>query len=561
MFSTDILRVEVSSPSQPNLTLVDLPGLFLAGNKDQSLADSEVVKSIVLAYMKQPRSIILAVVSAKSEFALQQVTQRARENDPDGARTLGLITKPDTLDEGSESQAAYLELAQNKNVKFRHGWHVVRNRDYKTRNSSDAERDAAERDFFASGIWTSLSPTQLGIHALITRLSKLLHDHSLEQLPRVIGEIELGISNCSQLLRKLGDARGTANDQRRYLLQVGQAFTGLVKGAVEGDYSDRSFFGDSKKGGGYEKRLRAQIQNDLSDFARDVATKGNAVTIVDDPNDASDESRPKRVERSKFAAEVNDMMQSNRGRELPGTFNPLVIRELFAAQCRPWEGLAQKCVDKALSAARTLLQRAAEHVADEVTSARLLRGVIKPSMVRIEIAVQAKLDELLAPHLSGHPITYNHYLAENIQKAQVARHENRLKRAFEGHVSSYSGPVRVPNAAELLRNLTAATEPNMDDHASMTAIDVMEVYYKVAMKKFVDDVCVLAVERCLVDRLPGIFSADVICDMADGDVSELAAESPEATAQRRFLTEKLSALEEGLSKLESLGGRGRGRKV
>ena len=71
--------------------------------------------------MEQPRSIILAVVAAKSEFALQQVTQRAREMNPEGHPTFGLITKPDTLDEGSEIERAYLELAQNRDVEFRLG--------------------------------------------------------------------------------------------------------------------------------------------------------------------------------------------------------------------------------------------------------------------------------------------------------------------------------------------------------------------------------------------------------------------------------------------------------
>lgn len=104
VFSTDVLRVEVSGPSQPHLTMVDLPGLFLAGNKDQSEEDAALVNSLVLSYMKNPRTVILAVVSAKNDFALQQVTLHARALDPNGIRTLGLITKPDTLDQGSDSE-------------------------------------------------------------------------------------------------------------------------------------------------------------------------------------------------------------------------------------------------------------------------------------------------------------------------------------------------------------------------------------------------------------------------------------------------------------------------
>ena len=160
VFSKDILRIEKSSSTQPHLTFVDLPGLFLAGNKNQSVHDAELVQSLVLSYMKQPRSIILAVVSAKSEFALQQVTQRVRELDPEGSRTLGLITKPDTLDVGSESERAYFELAQNQDVHLRLGWHVVKNRDFEMRNSTKKQRDASEKDFFSRGVWAALDPDQ-----------------------------------------------------------------------------------------------------------------------------------------------------------------------------------------------------------------------------------------------------------------------------------------------------------------------------------------------------------------------------------------------------------------
>ena len=59
------------------------------------------------------------MVSAKSDFSLQDVTELARELDKKGTRTLGLITKLDTLDAGSDSEASYFKLAQNKDVTFR----------------------------------------------------------------------------------------------------------------------------------------------------------------------------------------------------------------------------------------------------------------------------------------------------------------------------------------------------------------------------------------------------------------------------------------------------------
>jgi GTPase SAR1 family protein len=102
-FSNDVLRVEVSGPTQPHLTLVDLPGLF-HGHKAKSVEDAALVKSIVRSYMSNPRSIILTVVSAKNDLPLQIVTNYAQNLDPHGSRTLGILTKPDTLHDGSASE-------------------------------------------------------------------------------------------------------------------------------------------------------------------------------------------------------------------------------------------------------------------------------------------------------------------------------------------------------------------------------------------------------------------------------------------------------------------------
>lgn len=93
-FSEDILRVEVSGPTQPQLTVVDLPGLIHSEDRKQSARDVSLVHKLVKSYMNSERSIILAVVSAMNEFANQIVLKKARDVDPEGERTIGIITKP-----------------------------------------------------------------------------------------------------------------------------------------------------------------------------------------------------------------------------------------------------------------------------------------------------------------------------------------------------------------------------------------------------------------------------------------------------------------------------------
>lgn len=99
-FSADVLRTETSGPTQPHLTIVDLPGLILSENKLQSAADIQIVQGMVYGYMIE-RGVILAVVSAKNDSADRIVLKLARQVDPRGQRTVGVITKPDTLSPGS----------------------------------------------------------------------------------------------------------------------------------------------------------------------------------------------------------------------------------------------------------------------------------------------------------------------------------------------------------------------------------------------------------------------------------------------------------------------------
>ncbi|KAK6584650.1 hypothetical protein PZA11_002874 [Diplocarpon coronariae] len=552
-FSTDILRVEISGPSQPHLTMVDLPGLFLAGNRDQSTEDSELVKSLVLGYMKRPRSIILAVVSAKNDFALQQVTQHARAVDPKGIRTLGLITKPDTLDEGSDSERFFVELAQNKDVEFRLGWHVLRNRSYATRDMTALERDKEEADFFSQGVWTNVEASQLGVARLRVRLSNVLRDQILLQLPSVLEEIEVGIKQCKDKLARLGASRTSITEQRRYLLRASARFSSLLKAAIDGQYTD-AFFAGTEVADAYPRRLRAVVQNTLSDFAEKMRTDGHAKIIQECPTSAFDDERY--VSRSDYIEEVKALLKETRGRELPGTYNPLIVADLFSKQCKPWKELVCRLSESILGSAYAAVDLVLQHTVDEQTASLLFREVVGPTMEQQRQSLAIKLEEIMAPHMSGHPITYNHYLTENVQKAQTARHrhqlESKLKSFFGGGEVSQNKTEHYFSMQALLNTLTSYIEPDMENFSCSMAADMMQAYYKVALKKLIDDVSILAIERCLIQNLPDLLSPDVIMDLTDEEVQRIAGESVESVAERGRAMHKLQVLETGMAELKRL---------
>ena len=483
-FSKDILRVEISGPEQPHLTLVDLPGLIHAESKQQTAEDVELVASLVQNYMSNPRSIMLAVVSAKNDYANQIVTKFARDVDPEGLRTLGIITKPDTLHTGSESERAFLDLARNNEVNFRLGWHVLRNRDFDTKHWGRDERDSQEQDFFLKGVWQTLPLDVLGVGTLRPRLSSVLKDQIVSELPNLIRDVEGGIAECQRTLRRLGEARGTVSEQRLYLVRVSQTFSSLLTSATYGTYS-QEFFGDPRTESGYNKRLRAVTQGMLLKFTEAMRVEGHFQHIVEEEDATDGNTHPRRIVRSDFIGEVAELMRRTRGRELPGTFNPMIIGELFYYQSQPWRHLVQKYSDDLVAAARMTVELTLTQAADGTTAERLLREIVNPALENCIERLRVKTEEIMRPHQQGHPITYNHYFIETIQKSRkehVKKEQRKILHSFfgdrtrNGYRAYDQGSIDLERLLEAL-NVDAGS--NMDHFACSEATFCMEAYYKV----------------------------------------------------------------------------------
>ena len=482
-FSDDVLRVEVSGPKQPHLTLVDLPGLFHSENKQQSSKDKTWVRELTQRYMENPRSIILAVISAQNEAVNQIVTSMARDIDRSGSRTLGIITKPDTLPRTSERERDFVNIAKNEDVDFRLGWHVLRNRDYETKDCTLQERNEREADFFSQGIWTSVPSSSLGIETLKPRLSAVLEDQILSELPSLIHDVAAGINDCTRRLARLGAPRGTQQEQRLYLTHIAQSFSSLTKAATDGIYV-HEFFGDANSNVGYSRRLRAVVQNQLLDFAEDMRCSGHRQHIIEDKYRVVEAASPKQVARSEYIEHVRSLLRRNRGQELPGTFSPFIVSVLFYEQAQPWPKIIQSRHGKLTAAVKATLAHILQYTADETTRERLLRDIINPAIDRHLEKLEAKMSEVLRPHISGHPITYNHYLTETIQRVQ---HE-RNKKLLRGRLNHFFGVPLTDSAAsvserfntsDLLCALLPLNEADMERDACSLAIDCMEAYYQV----------------------------------------------------------------------------------
>ncbi len=313
------------------------------------------------------------------------------------------------------------------------------------------------------------------MEALKLRLSDVLRDQILRQLPSVLEDVKTEIKQCEHKLARLRASRPTVSEQRRHLLKVSIGSSTLLKAAIDGIYTD-VFFTNIKL------RERAVVQNTLSDFAEQMRIEGYSRIIREGPGPLEDNNRC--VSRSEYIEEVKALMKESRGRELPGTYNPLIVAELFSRQCKPWQSLAYDLSERVLSSAYISVKSVLWYVADERTAGSLFREVVGPSMEGLKLSLAAKIDEILEPHLSGHPITYNHYLTENMQKAQVARHrrelEKRLKVFFKKDELVIGATNHWFDMKALVETLVSSTEPVMDKFSCSMATNMMEAYCKIS---------------------------------------------------------------------------------
>ena len=184
-FSDDVLRIELCGPDQEHLSVIDVPGIFrrvTEGLTTQS--DKTMVKDMVTSYMKNPRSIIMAVIPSNVDIATQEILDMAEECDRKGQRTLGVLTKPDLVDKGAES--GIIDLLEGKAHKLNLGWAIVRNPGQGELLDASFDRNTAESDFFNTrDPWMKLSKDKKGIESLQTRLGEILAEIVRREFPHV----------------------------------------------------------------------------------------------------------------------------------------------------------------------------------------------------------------------------------------------------------------------------------------------------------------------------------------------------------------------------------------
>ena len=581
VFSEDILKIEICGPDEDYLTVIDVPGIFRDVTEGITTKnDIELVCNMVKGYIKNNRTIILAVLPSNVDIATQEILSLAKEHDKAGERTLGVLTKPDLVTEHS-AQVAVCNLVLGKKRPLTLGYYVVRSRGA---DSDDNFDHVVEEQMFRNEPWSGLPKDRLGVQALKLRLGQLLGQITRREFPGLRKDVSKRLNDCQRELEGLGPARQTEQEQRLFLSTMARHLQQLVQAALEAFYSNHSAFEEK-----HELRLITQILNVTEVFSDDFMKNAHLrlferpdFLLLENETDEDDSDNEEYVsedeekdtwakvgktEENKFEWNVDlegltvldniiskdfslEFPESNimawieelylRSRSMDlGTFSGSILSSAFKEQSSKWSGMTKAYLSKVIVIIHRFLIISMETLCtDARIREEIWSSILDEVLSRYKMAMEQAMF-LVSVERDKRPYTLNHYFNENLQISRGNRMAKMLKskagRKIE--VGSHQKAILSDTLTVDLDSVkNATTNKSNVDHVKEEIHDILYSYYKVARKRFVDNVYHQAIDHYL---LTGPMSPLVV--FSQEWVIKLKAEQLEIIASESFITKERRA--------------------
>jgi len=234
------ISLRIYSPDVLDLTLVDLPGLTKIPVGDQPSDIERQIRNLVLDYISKPNSVILSVSAANVDLANSESLKLARSVDPQGRRTIGVLTKLDLMDAGTNA----LDIITGRVYPLKLGFIGVVNRSQQDINSEKSMQDAldSESDFFRNHPAYRNIAHKNGTKYLAKTLNQVLMNHIRDKLPDMKARLNTLMGQTQQELNSFGDSAvfGDKNQQGALILRLMTQFARDYVASIDGTNVDIS---------------------------------------------------------------------------------------------------------------------------------------------------------------------------------------------------------------------------------------------------------------------------------------------------------------------------------
>ncbi|KAM0262745.1 hypothetical protein ACHAQJ_001539 [Trichoderma viride] len=590
VFSKDILKIEVRGPHEDYLTIIDVPGIFRTTTQGTTKDDMAMVRDMVEGYIRDDRTIILAVLPSNVDIATQEILELAADYDKNGERTLGVLTKPDLVLEPS-AQAAVCDLIQGKKRPLNLGYYLVRNR------GADGSEEQSELDnIFQRQPWNDLPQDRVGISALKEQLGWLLVDITRREFPKLLQDVHNQIKECKKELNSLGPPRQDEREQRSFLSQIAGVFQDRARAALAADYNVDPVFDQD------ELRLITHVVNITDVFSADfreaahsrhfenlgltkssVTAEISSETFVDGDGEETpiglmidnlrvllqkaqvDDVAPGELAelgdiivppqaiplpRDNFTTWIKDVYLQCRGLDL-GTFNAHLVSMAFTEQSRKWADMTKIYMSRIIITLHRFIAAALRSVClEDQARDQLWFAILESLLERYNIAM-AQANLLIEVEQRKQPYTLNHQFAASRSKAQGYRITELLRPTAEKNSRQFGETqymVKLDDIAKITEGKRNVEQLQEDIH------DILHAYYSLAADRFIDNVFQQAVGHYLLHGPSSplkVFTQDWVINLEAEQLERIIGETKSAKRRRTKLAKKIDDLSYALKILKT----------
>lgn len=577
------ILIELVTPTAPELTIIDLPGIVRTVTDGQSEDIITTVDNMLEHFLKNPRTCILAVIPANIDIATSEILQRAKKVDPSGSRTIGVLTKPDLVDKGGEGEV--LEVLRNVRLPLQNGYFMLKNRSQEELNGKISLEKAREieKAFFSNSPYSE-QRSKLGIEALQSALTELLVSRIQLALPEIKSEVDCILSTSQQQLETLGQTPPESPGvQRTACFSIVREILGDMRGEMSGNCSEEQLLYNERE---HRHKFAIDVQDTRPGFGGEFDSFTALVVEVDDDTceksigdelktvrwgegqKQSTTSLGTRMENSDYAVEITgynvyyrgdlaNKISSRRGRELPGFMNFKVFTSLMTDYVGLWKkptDVYRESVKELMST--IVLSLTTKHSNTFSQLERWVNVILQDFFTRNHEQLVVRLDKLLEQECS--PSTENHYLWDTINKIRNERTRKKIEEMADAQAYTHT---RVPLIGYVKKTeVIALLQSTMDGNASNESqelqdmIDMLSAYWKLARKRYVDNVgqtiTDLFTSPDLLKRLEAEIHGKII-GIGEEELAVLFVQSKQIKVQRMALGDKIKMMKKAKARLEA----------
>jgi len=524
-FSTETITIEIRAPDVPDLTLIDLPGIVRTATAGQSGAVVQQVNSLIDSFLKQDRTIILAVIPANQDIATVDILERARAVDPEGDRTVGVITKSDLVGAGNEGEV--VAVVKNVRKPLRLGYVMVKNRSQQDVDNgvSNAEALELEAEFFRSHPhFSDIDRSLQGTKCLIPKLSKLLVNRIKLALPAIKWELEVQLAGTQRDLLPLGLLAPTSRPAaERLLVRIAADYCRLLRQSARGAYRD-AFLAEAPS-----LRLHLAIRQVFKQLQRDIA--------FTEPG----------FDKPDFTKELEEEMLLMQGRELPGFPNTQVFYSFMVRNVLSWRPAVDRACLRAFQATSTVTALLMEKLVPQFPKlCEVVSKIADEEITKLTEEIHQEVDVLFLKE--SEPFTTNESMLDLINKIRFQKFDQALQAAISSLGPGDKSAEQMSAAVLLSLGRWYLDAHGVGSKGSISDMAILlQAYWNISTRRMIDNMCLVLEQTFIAKLLTRLESECFLISTRVSNIQDLFHEDQVLAKKRQLLSEKKARVQKALA--------------